>query len=352
MRRSGAILAALLVAACAGASPEPAATSLRSGTYAGDLPCGDCPAERMVVTLFEDRTFRLRRTYREAAAGRDRSFHDLGRAELAEGRLALRGGSEGGLLFEVVARDRLRLLDREGRRIDSAHPHELARQREVDRLEGPLSLRGMYAYLADAASVEECLTGRRYPVPLVADHVSLERAYLSQRGEPGVPILASFVGRFELREPEPGLPAREHLVVERFERLFPGESCAGPTPASADLRGTHWRAVEIDGEAVALAAGQRAPHFVLSAEDRVSGFAGCNRIAGAFDDSAERFRFAAVASTRMACPGPAGELEARFLAALDATVARSLEGHVLLLRDAEGAVRMRLVAYPAPEEGS
>ncbi|MGH8728849.1 MAG: hypothetical protein ACREV9_12005 [Burkholderiales bacterium] len=81
-----------------------------------------------------------------------------------------------------------------------------------------------YVYPADAVFTE-CLTGKRYPVAIEADHIALERAYLKARRQPGEAVLAAFDGRFVERAPEPGRATREHLIVERFDRVWLGETC-------------------------------------------------------------------------------------------------------------------------------
>jgi hypothetical protein len=45
------------------------------------------------------------------------------------------------------------------------------------------------------------------------------------RHQPGESILVAFKGRFVQRMPEPGLPVREHLIVEQFGRILPGKTC-------------------------------------------------------------------------------------------------------------------------------
>jgi hypothetical protein len=59
-------------------------------------------------------------------------------------------------------------------------------------------------------------------------------------------ILATLEGRFVMHEPEPALPPREAIVVERFERLWPDETCAADAPGNAALLNTRWRLIEID----------------------------------------------------------------------------------------------------------
>ena len=150
--------------------------------------------------------------------------------------------------------------------------------------------------------------------------------------------------RFVERATEPGLPLREHLVVEKLDRFWPGGSCAKAI-AVAELLETNWRPVEIAGKSVAVREEQREPHLVLSREgNHVRGFTGCNRVAGSFEQDGDRLRFKPLAVTRMACLPEVGEQETAFLRALEATASQRIAGDTLELRDADGKILMRLEA--------
>jgi len=220
----------------------------------------------------------------------------------------------------------------------------LQRQVLLDRIEDPMRLRGLSFHLADAASFQACLSGRRWPVRIEAVHDDLQHAYLAQ-GEGGRWVLATLQGRFVMLEPEPGLPPSEAIVVEGFERLWPGETCAADAPATASLLNTRWRLVEIDGRPVPLSAGPREPVLPLSGEgSRVRGFGGCNASGGRFEQGSDGFLFKGLVSTRRACAGDAGLQEASDLAALQATAMRQIVGDALWLRDAQGRMRLRFEA--------
>ncbi|MGD2075379.1 MAG: META domain-containing protein [Gammaproteobacteria bacterium] len=316
-------------------------------TFSGDLPCADCPGQRLVLTLFPDHGYRLRRTYLGVNRGADKDFHELGRWQYGTdegGRLVLHRGHESPNQYRLISPERLRLLDTEGQDIDSALNYELERQADIDPVPGPMQLRGLYAYMADAATFNECRTGKRYPLSLEAAHIDMEQAYLAiMHDNPGAPLLATLEGRFEERTTDPAAGPREHLIVERFERFWPGETCAREALAQASLTNTYWRPVEIDGEAVLLESAQREPHFVLSDPgSRVHGSTGCNRLMGGFEQDADGLRFKSLATTRMACPPSVAQLEARFLEALSAVVSQRIIGESLELRDASGQLRMRL----------
>ena len=287
-----------------------------------------------VLTLFADHSYRLRKR------SGDEPFYDIGRwGREADGRLLLRGGREASLRLGTASDGALVVIGPQDRPIE-----QLQRQATLDRIDGPMRLRGLYFYLADAASFQECLSGRRWPVLIEGAHLALERAYLAQ-GEGGRWVLATLQARFVMHEPEPGLPPREAIVVARFERLWPGETCAADAPATAELLNTRWRLVEIDGQPLTLAAGQREPFLQLSGEgNRVRGFGGCNGLSGHFEQGSDGFLFKALTLTRRACAGAAGAQEASYLAALRATTSRQIVGDALWLRDAQGRMRLRFEA--------
>ena len=90
----------------------------------------------------------------------------------------------------------------------------------------------MYVYLADAALFTECETGRRYPVAFEGDSVTLERAYLEMRRQPGEEVLVSLEGHIAERPAMEGNQSEESLIVKRFIGLWPGETCGARDPVS------------------------------------------------------------------------------------------------------------------------
>lgn len=87
-------------------------------------------------------------------------------------------------------------------------------------------MRGLLTYLADAALLEDCVTGRRRPVAMEAGYAEAERAYLELRTEPGAPVLVVVVGRIEVRPTMEGDGLIETVVVDRLVEAFPDADCA------------------------------------------------------------------------------------------------------------------------------
>ena len=121
-------------------------------------------------------------------------------------------------------------------------------------------------------------------------------------------------------------------------------ACATQSSTDASLVDTYWRLSAIDGQAVARRPGTREPHIVLKREgSRVIGFAGCNSLAGTFEQDGGGLRFSdKLAMTRMACVGEGDALEAAFTKALLSTNSYRIAADMLELRDAQGAARMIL----------
>lgn len=327
---------------CALLGPWAALAAVDDTTYAGTLPCGSCAQRQATLTLFADHHFRLRLRDLDATGRVLAEQIDLGRWLYdGDGRRLLRGGREAPLRFELRPDGSLRGFDALGRPLPGPG---LAPQATLDRIEGPLRLRGLYFYLADAASFQDCLSGGRWPVAIEGAHVVLERAYLAQgQGEGGRWVLATLDGRFELRDPEPGLPPRETLVVERFDRLWPGETCAADMPATAALLNTRWRLVAIDEQPVQVGAGGREPWLQLLPDaNKLRGFGGCNAFQGHFAQGSDGLQILDLAATRLSCADSAQE--ARYLDALRATASRQIVGDALQLHDAQGRVRLRFEA--------
>jgi putative lipoprotein len=128
-----------------------------------------------------------------------------------------------------------------------------------------------------------------------------------------------------------GAPLRADILVQRVAT----PRTEGPAP---EIYGD-WLVQEIGGRGVAA---DLRSSLRLDADGQVSGLAGCNRFAGGFDAAQGKFQFQPLASTMMACPEKAQQQEALYYAALSKVRSARVEGGLLILRDAEGAVQVKL----------
>jgi copper homeostasis protein (lipoprotein) len=312
-------------------------------TFVGDLPCADCSGQRLTVTLRPGGIFLLRQTYIGVAAGKDEHVYELGRWVVSEDRtrLILQSGPETPRQFAIKDTGRLRLLGNDGQEIRSRLNYDLVRSDRVDPIDDAIPLRGMFSYQADAASFTECRTGTRFPVAQERDYLALERAYLGARQTPGELLLVTLDGRLTTRPGGEGDALKDATVAERFDRVWPGETCARQAFSKASPTNTYWRPVELAGKPLTMVADQREPHLMLvPTENKLRGFAGCNQFMGRYEVNENSVRFTGVATTRKYCEG-AMEQEQEFLHVLEATESFKIVGEALDLHDANSKLLAR-----------
>jgi heat shock protein HslJ len=240
------------------------------------------------------------------------------------------------LQFEIANNQRLRQLDTEGQPIVSDLPYELTSQGALEPLDDHLFIGGMFVYMADAARLIECRTGRSYPVAMEGDYGRLEKAYLEARQNPAQPLMVTFEGSIEERPRVEGRGTEATAVVKRFINVWPGETCER-NRADASLTNTYWRIVKLGDQEIRVGDGRREPHILLRTnEARFSATVGCNHLVGGYETTGETLRFSPAASTMMACPPPLDQLEHRLVETLANTRTSHIAGQVLELRDGEG----------------
>ena len=146
--------------------------------------------------------------------------------------------------------------------------------------------------------------------------------------------------------PAPGVRTRLGLLAGLLLALA-GCAETGVPAGGATLTDIYWVLVEVDGDTFSNYQGTREPNIVFRREGgRVTGFSGCNNMAGGYETSGDALRVGPLALTRMACLGAdATAMESAFVRALDQTTAYRINGAVLELRDAAGTTRVRLEAH-------
>jgi heat shock protein HslJ len=102
--------------------------------------------------------------------------------------------------------------------------------------------------------------------------------------------------------------------------------------AAFGIEGPEWQLVEVSGAAVSPLAGERQPFIRFdAAKKQAAGFSGCNNFFSGYELDGPSLNFGPVGATRMFCEGASGEVEMRFMEALEQTRAWKLRRGVLLL---------------------
>ena len=122
-------------------------------------------------------------------------------------------------------------------------------------------------------------------------------------------------------------------------------ACAG-TPDFIRLADTEWQLAQLNDRPVDLDATRRDPYLLMHGDSqRVEGFAGCNRLNGAYSGGGQNLRFDSLASTRRFCANVM-EQEETFMHALERTSEARVDGDTLTLLDNRGRALARFEALP------
>jgi uncharacterized lipoprotein YbaY/heat shock protein HslJ/uncharacterized lipoprotein NlpE involved in copper resistance len=300
-------------------------------SFVGELPCDGCDAIAYQLDMWPDQVFHLRRTWE----GRDVVRDEIGRWSVDPDRhvLTLRGGEQ--LSFEIVGKERLRMLAPDGSPPESTADHSLT-ARKLEPFDPKLPLRGMLTWGADEARFTECLTGRDYAVIDDGDYASLEHAYLAAGAESGGPIMASFDGEI-VGEPAAAPDDGPKVLVDRFVGVWPGETCERAMD-KASLTNTYWKILRLGETEVAAGQGRREPNLILRAgAPQFTATVGCNQFTGGFELQSDRLVFESPATTRMACPAPLDTWERQLGSVIERTASWRIDGQTLELLDAGGS---------------
>ena len=103
------------------------------------------------------------------------------------------------------------------------------------------------------------------------------------------------------------------------------------------LENTHWRLSEMNGNPIITLDASRDVYITMTTEkgeNRISGFAGCNRLSGGYTLSGDKVKFV-IATTKMMCPEEQMAVEDFLLKALSSATSYKIEGDVLELLDGQ-----------------
>lgn len=117
--------------------------------------------------------------------------------------------------------------------------------------------------------------------------------------------------------------------------------------AANSPEGQTWLLTGLSGLEAARLEGLERPVTVRFADGRVNGFSACNTFGGDYAQDGERLVVGQLASTMMACAGPAAEVEQAFQAAFAGSLQFALESDRLTLTNASGAA-LQFVLQPPP----
>jgi len=113
--------------------------------------------------------------------------------------------------------------------------------------------------------------------------------------------------------------------------------------SNISLESGKWMLINLNGQEVVKQNAERPIYLEFNVTDqKVGGFAGCNRLFGAYINQGSILNFSRVGTTKMMCPD--AELESTFITSLQRITRYQIEGEKLLLFDHTNLVAtMRLL---------
>ncbi|WP_420914404.1 envelope stress response activation lipoprotein NlpE [Citrobacter farmeri] len=188
-------------------------------SWRGILPCADCEGIETSLFLEKDGTWVMNERY-QGVREEPSSFASYGTWARTADKLVLTD-SQGEKSYYRAKGEALEMLDREGNPIESQLNYTLAPVKSSLPVT-PMAMRGMYFYMADAATFTDCATGKQVSV---ASNAELERGYLAARGASEKPVLLSVEGHFTLEaNPDTHEPVKT-LMADKEIKFIPGKSC-------------------------------------------------------------------------------------------------------------------------------
>ena len=313
-------------------------------TYVADIPCRDCPPTTAALILRPDSLYFLRIQTVQPDTGAE-----IVKAEIGVWKYVSAGNTILLTTYDNVARtllitptDKLRVIKVSGGIIPPDVNYDLIRDDGNPGYNDVVPVQGMYSYMADAGMFTECLSGASFPVVMEAENAALERAYLNTPHGQAEPVLVSLEARLKTRPRYGGIGYEEAIVPVRFIDIRPGIACSGEKSNKLRLVDNSWRLIEIDGKPIQLSEDQKNPFVHLQTRNnRMQGFAGCNRFSGTYLVRGSIFLFNKMIRSRVFCVDGI-EMEENFFRALSATDGYRIEGDILELRDRSGKVLARL----------
>ena len=99
-----------------------------AGSFSGTLPCADCAGIDTKVEFKSDGTYAIEETYQGKKDGNAKGDgHFAAEEDGKRLRLDPNSKSDQDRLYEVVSNDEIRLLDQDGKKIESEHNYSLKR---------------------------------------------------------------------------------------------------------------------------------------------------------------------------------------------------------------------------------
>jgi copper homeostasis protein (lipoprotein) len=283
--------------------------------------------------LYPDGSFRSQGAYLGTNARGDTIYSDLGRwtHDSAGTRIQLHARADSPNRFVVEADGALRMLDMQGRTIESEANYSLAPLPDAVDITHPARLAGAFTYMADAANFVECASGLMFAVDNSGEYLTLERAYTSSAAA-GAPMIVRVKAHLVERQAMEGEGPARALVIDSVGTIDERDGCAAQRTLDT-IAAREWVLASISVDTGTLVVPENVPAtFAWNREaGRLAGNAGCNSFTARATFRGTSLVGAPAAATKKFCNEPvAMAVEQRMLHLLSEGVSMRLDEDTLV----------------------
>lgn len=287
-------------------------------TFAGELPCADCPGISYHVNLFRDGRFEVRQEYLERG-----QINIVKGIWLLERRsLHLINQQQTLPAFRFDNEQTLTMLDLQGKPVRSSPDFQLNREKTFRKLDTRQAMLGIYRLERNVASFTSCQNGDSLVIANTQHHLPVMRQYQQDPRLNNRAVIVSLVGR-----KSPNTQGEENLYIDKFEQFWPGASCPD-IYAPGKLQSIVWRAEKLADQHIPQQFNIR---VIFEDGNKAYGFSGCNSFNASYTQESNQINVQNLASTRKFCNDDSSELEQRFTRSLQLADRAEVNGDKLQL---------------------
>jgi copper homeostasis protein (lipoprotein) len=251
-------------------------------------------------------------------------------------RLVLKGTNKEERYFHLVDAKTIELMDLKGNRIISNLNYKLQDSRIATTLEPRVLMEGMYSYVADVPSFEECITGMKFPVSLEQDHLNLKRSYLQNKRDDVEVLKVQIDAVIALKNEGDTDEKKATIVVKKFLGISPNGACA-PMEVDAALVNTYWKLTTLSNKPINKSdANNKNAYMILSKNSEIKGYSGCNNFGGFYELNIDKIALSKTKPMIMSRKFCQMSNEKEFLEALNKMSRFEIKGEYLELFDKFG----------------
>jgi hypothetical protein len=199
-------------------------------SFRGVVPCGDCEAIELILTLRPDQVFFLRKEFNRLPKRRQERTQEIGGWQISDDgkEIILKRDNGNPQRLAILSNNQLDVLNAEGKSINNSNEYQLNRLESAMHLIDSAELSGLYFEDGARGYWLECQSGVTWPVARAGDYAQLSKKYNAMaKPDEKTTLLTDITGHLVERQDD-SKTTSEYLVVDDFKQLRNHFDCEQP----------------------------------------------------------------------------------------------------------------------------